>query len=61
MIINLSPAQLGLIVASLELEGTEYASERDVNSLIQEIKDHVYECIGPDLYEMWRWEFDIID
>lgn len=61
MLINLSAAQLGVVVAALEISGTEYTSEREVENITQEIKDTVLYTLGSEYYDMWLDEFDIID
>lgn len=61
MILEFSPAQLGVIVACLEIEGSEYAAPSDVRDMCQYIKNSVYDSLGDTFYEMWLDEFDILE
>lgn len=61
MLINFSAAQLGVIAACLELDGTEYASTPEIDDMLQDIKDTVLLSLGSEFYDMWLNEFDIID
>jgi len=61
MFIKVSPAQVGVIVACLEIEGPEYMSSPEVEELCQSLKDSVCDFLGDDMfYDMWLQEFDII-
>lgn len=56
MKIDLSAAQLGVIVHALECE---YQDGSDEIELAQELANLVYEQLGNEMYDDWLAEFDI--
>ena len=56
MTLNLSAAQLGVIVHALECE---YQDGSDEIALALELSNLVYEYLGSEMYDDWLAEFDI--
>ena len=56
MNVNLSAAEIGVIVSALEQTYQSGTPELDV---AQQLCDAVYEFLGEDLYDDWVSEFDI--
>lgn len=60
--IDLSIAELGVIVNNLQSYGSDIASSEDVQRIVQAIIDYAYNNLSPlgdDMFEMWVQEFDI--
>lgn len=59
MIINFSPAEIGVIVGALSEYDSNVCSQSDIRFLIQQLCDEVYKNLGSEFYDMWIDEFEI--
>lgn len=56
MTVNLSAAQLGVIVHAIE---RQYDGSSEAARLADELNNLVYEFLGDEFYQCWLDEFDI--
>lgn len=58
MNVNLSPAEIGVIVNALQSVYSENSPE--VQFLAQQLCDSVYKVLGAEFYDLWVEEFELV-